>query len=102
MHFVLNLVEAASDEPMNQIWLECCVDHCNNYLLLMQPKPMKDLNGQLCQICGEIVGVTTNGDIFVACNECAFPICRVCYEYERKDGNQACPQCKTRYKRHKG
>nr|APU87550.1 CesA1 [Plantago cunninghamii] len=66
------------------------------------PKPMKDLNGQLCQICGEIVGVTTSGDIFVACNECAFPICRVCYEYERKDGNQACPQCKTRYKRHKG
>ncbi|KAI3523145.1 hypothetical protein L1887_01202 [Cichorium endivia] len=26
----------------------------------------------------------------------------VCYEYERRDGNQACPQCKTRYKRHKG
>ncbi|GAA0139688.1 DNA-binding transcription factor [Lithospermum erythrorhizon] len=39
---------------------------------------------------------------FVACNECAFPVCRPCYEYERREGNQACPQCKTRYKRIKG
>ncbi|CAE6093284.1 unnamed protein product [Arabidopsis arenosa] len=25
-----------------------------------------------------------------------------CYEYERREGNQSCPQCKTRYKRIKG
>jgi hypothetical protein len=43
-----------------------------------------------------------DGEPFVACNECAFPVCRPCYEYERKEGNQACPQCKTRYKRLKG
>nr|GMD01659.1 cellulose synthase A catalytic subunit 1 [UDP-forming] [Ipomoea batatas] len=67
----------------------------------MQPKPLKDLNSQICQICGDAVGVTASGDAFVACNECAFPVCRACYEYERKDGNQACPQCKTRYKRQK-
>ncbi|GMQ03148.1 hypothetical protein CsSME_00049065 [Camellia sinensis var. sinensis] len=66
------------------------------------PKPLKPLNGQICQICGDTVGLTASGDVFVACNECAFPVCRPCYEYERKDGNQACPQCKTRYKRHKG
>nr|TKS11917.1 cellulose synthase family protein [Populus alba] len=66
------------------------------------PKPLKNLNGQTCQICGDNVGVTENGDIFVACNECAFPVCRPCYEYERKDGTQSCPQCKTRYRRHKG
>ncbi|KAL1353203.1 hypothetical protein AAHE18_06G221500 [Arachis hypogaea] len=66
------------------------------------PKPLKNLNGQICQICGETVGLTDSGDVFVACNECAFPVCRPCYEYERKDGNQCCPQCKTRYKRHKG
>ncbi|KAL0394252.1 UNVERIFIED_CONTAM: Cellulose synthase A catalytic subunit [UDP-forming] [Sesamum latifolium] len=65
-------------------------------------KPLKNLNGQICQICGDTVGLAANGDVFVACNECAFPVCRACYEYERKDGNQACPQCKTRYKRHKG
>ncbi|GMP94586.1 hypothetical protein CsSME_00044002 [Camellia sinensis var. sinensis] len=66
------------------------------------PKPLNQLNGQICQICGDTVGVTASGDAFVACNECAFPVCRPCYEYERKDGNQSCPQCKTRYKRHKG
>ncbi|KAJ7541904.1 hypothetical protein O6H91_10G081400 [Diphasiastrum complanatum] len=56
----------------------------------------------VCQICGDDVGVTIDRELFVACNECAFPVCRPCYEYERKDGNQSCPQCKTRYKRHKG
>ena len=69
---------------------------------MMQPKPLKNLNSQTCQICGDTVGLTASGDVFVACNECAFPVCRPCYEYERKDGNQSCPQCKTRYKRHKG
>nr|AAY43217.1 cellulose synthase BoCesA1 [Bambusa oldhamii] len=65
-------------------------------------KPTKSVNGQVCQICGDTVGVSATGDVFVACNECAFPVCRPCYEYERKEGNQCCPQCKTRYKRHKG
>uniref|UniRef100_A0A803MJQ5 Cellulose synthase n=1 Tax=Chenopodium quinoa TaxID=63459 RepID=A0A803MJQ5_CHEQI len=51
-------------------------------------KPLKNLDGQICQICGDTVGVTSNGGVFVACNECAFPVCRPCYEYERKDGNQ--------------
>ncbi|CAN6336431.1 unnamed protein product [Urochloa humidicola] len=65
-------------------------------------KPAKSVNGQVCQICGDTVGVSATGDVFVACNECAFPVCRPCYEYERKEGNQCCPQCKTRYKRQKG
>jgi hypothetical protein len=63
---------------------------------------LKNMNDQTCQICSDTVGVSATGDIFVACNECAFPVCRPCYEYERKEGNQCCPQCKTRYKRHKG
>ncbi|KAI5054881.1 hypothetical protein GOP47_0030026 [Adiantum capillus-veneris] len=66
------------------------------------PRPLQHSTGQVCQICGDDVGITPTGELFVACNECAFPVCRPCYEYERKDGNQACPQCKTRYKRHKG
>eukprot|EP00250_Pteridium_aquilinum_P018431 c24084_g6_i1 orf=456-3668(-) len=66
------------------------------------PRPLQHSSSQICQICGDDVGETINGDLFVACNECAFPVCRPCYEYERKDGNQACPQCKTRYRRHKG
>ncbi|KAL0432060.1 UNVERIFIED_CONTAM: Cellulose synthase A catalytic subunit [UDP-forming] [Sesamum radiatum] len=65
-------------------------------------KSVQELSGQTCQICGDEVEITVDGEIFVACNECAFPVCRTCYEYERKEGSQACPQCKTRYKRIKG
>nr|DAD40080.1 TPA_asm: hypothetical protein HUJ06_014403 [Nelumbo nucifera] len=65
-------------------------------------KSVKELSGQICQICGDEVEITDDGEPFVACNECAFPVCRPCYEYERREGNQICPQCKTRYKRIKG
>ncbi|XP_016433906.1 cellulose synthase A catalytic subunit 2 [UDP-forming] [Nicotiana tabacum] len=65
-------------------------------------KSVRELSGQVCQICGDEIEITVDGEPFVACNECAFPICRPCYEYERREGNQACPQCKTRYKRIKG
>ncbi|KAK7322473.1 hypothetical protein VNO77_25854 [Canavalia gladiata] len=57
---------------------------------------------QTCQLCGDDIGVNADGDLFVACNECAFPVCKNCYEYERREGNQVCPQCKTRFKRLKG
>ncbi|CAA0839205.1 Cellulose synthase A catalytic subunit 6 [Striga hermonthica] len=65
-------------------------------------KSVHELSGQTCQICEDEVEITDDGELFVACNECAFPVCRTCYEYERKEGNQTCPQCKTRYKRIKG
>ncbi|CAJ2657467.1 unnamed protein product [Trifolium pratense] len=65
-------------------------------------KPMTALSAQVCKICAENVGKTYNGEPFIACHVCAFPVCRLCYEYERKEGDQSCPQCKTRYKRHKG
>jgi cellulose synthase A len=56
-----------------------------------------------CQICGDDVGPGPDGEeLFVACNECAFPVCRACYEYERREGSQACPHCKTRFRRLKG
>ncbi|XP_047969230.1 cellulose synthase A catalytic subunit 5 [UDP-forming]-like isoform X2 [Salvia hispanica] len=63
---------------------------------------VQELSGETCQICGDEVEITVDEELFVACNECAFPVCRTCYEYERKEGSQACPQCKTRYKRIKG
>ncbi|XP_042465581.1 protein FAR1-RELATED SEQUENCE 5-like [Zingiber officinale] len=50
----------------------------------MHPKMVKNFNGQECQICGDTVGLSAAGDLFVACNECAFPVCRACYEYERQ------------------
>ncbi|CAA7041461.1 unnamed protein product [Microthlaspi erraticum] len=57
------------------------------------------MSGQICQICSDNVGKTVNGDPFVACDFCSYPVCRPCYEYERKHGNHSCPQCKTTYKR---
>ncbi|KAF5444553.1 hypothetical protein F2P56_033677 [Juglans regia] len=63
---------------------------------------VQELSGQICQICGDEIEITVDGEPLVACNECAFPVCRPCYEYERREGNQACPQCRTRYKRIKG
>ncbi|KAG4938995.1 hypothetical protein JHK84_045194 [Glycine max] len=61
-----------------------------------------ELSGQICQIYGDELEVTVNGEPFVDCNECAFPVCRPCYEYERREGNRVFPQCKTKYKRIKG
>lgn len=69
---------------------------------VLQIKSVQELSGQICHICEDGIEITDDGEIFVACNECAFPVCRACYQYERKEGNQACPQCKTRYKRIKG
>lgn len=68
----------------------------------VQPKPLSHVNGLICNICGDDVGVTVDGELFVACFECGFPVCRPCFEYERKEGNQSCPQCKSRYNRQKG
>lgn len=69
----------------------------------MQRKGLQQGKGlRICQICGDEVGLNADGELFVACNECAFPVCRSCYDYERREGSQLCPQCKTRYKRLKG
>ncbi|BBN01480.1 cellulose synthase A [Marchantia polymorpha subsp. ruderalis] len=80
--------------------------HKRNELVLIrpesEPRPLNEMNGRDCHICGDDVGTSYDGELFVACNECGFPVCRPCYEYERKDGNQCCPQCKTIYHRHKG
>lgn len=67
-----------------------------------QAKSMQQQSGHICKICGDEVGFTIDGEPFVACNECAFPVCRTCYDYERREGSQLCPQCKTRFKRLKG
>lgn len=65
-------------------------------------KPFQLASARVCQICSDDVGTNIDGEPFIACNVCSFPVCRACYDYEMKDGNQSCPQCKTKYKRHKG
>ncbi|KAK2646784.1 hypothetical protein Ddye_021979 [Dipteronia dyeriana] len=67
-----------------------------------EEKAWKRLDGSVCEICGDGIGLNDEGDVFVGCEECGFPACRACYEYERREGTQVCPQCNTRYKRIKG
>ncbi|GMH02565.1 hypothetical protein Nepgr_004404 [Nepenthes gracilis] len=57
---------------------------------------------KICKICGDEIARREDGEQFVACYHCGFPVCKPCYEYERSEGNQCCPQCNTRYKRHRG
>ncbi|XP_008235611.1 PREDICTED: cellulose synthase A catalytic subunit 4 [UDP-forming] [Prunus mume] len=58
-------------------------------------------SSKVCRVCGDDIGYKEDGELFVACHVCGFPVCRPCYDYERSEGNQSCPQCNTRYKRQK-
>ncbi|KAK8717933.1 hypothetical protein V6N13_045183 [Hibiscus sabdariffa] len=64
--------------------------------------PTRQSRGKICRVCGDNIGYKEDGELFVACCVCGFPVCRPCYEYERSDGTQCCPHCNTRYKRQKG
>nr|GEW89952.1 cellulose synthase A catalytic subunit 3 [UDP-forming] [Tanacetum cinerariifolium] len=50
----------------------------------------KSVGSQVCQICGDNIGVTDSGNVGVACDVCALPVCRPCYQYDHKNGNQSC------------
>ncbi|CAF2096498.1 unnamed protein product [Brassica napus] len=47
---------------------------------------MMESKSPVCNTCGEETGVESNGEFFVACHECSFPICKACVEYEFKEG----------------
>ncbi|KAK6150552.1 hypothetical protein DH2020_015484 [Rehmannia glutinosa] len=51
-------------------------------------KSVRELSGQTCQICGDEVEITVDGELFVACNECAFRLVGLATQYERKEGNR--------------
>lgn len=50
-----------------------------------------------CITCGEQVGLDHNGEVFVACHECSYPICKSCFEYDLKDGRSSCSRCGAPY-----
>lgn len=60
------------------------------------------MNSQVCQVCGDNVGVDANGEPFVACHDCGFPVCRPCQQYERDEASQCCLHCKAPYRRYEG
>ncbi|PQM41725.1 Cellulose synthase [Prunus yedoensis var. nudiflora] len=51
----------------------------------------------LCNTCGEQVGLDANGEVFVACHECNFPVCKTCFDLDIKEGRKACLRCGTPY-----
>ncbi|KAI3905842.1 hypothetical protein MKW98_006476 [Papaver atlanticum] len=55
-------------------------------------KSVKELSGQVCEICRDQVEITEEGDFMFV--EIA--------KNERREGSQSCPQCKTRYNRIRG
>ncbi|XP_044493658.1 cellulose synthase A catalytic subunit 4 [UDP-forming] [Mangifera indica] len=81
--------------------------HTRNELHVMHASeenrsPTRQSAPKTCRVCGDEIGLKESGELFVACHECGFPVCRPCYEYERSEGNQCCPGCNSRYKRQKG
>ncbi|KAL0321309.1 UNVERIFIED_CONTAM: Cellulose synthase A catalytic subunit [UDP-forming] [Sesamum radiatum] len=58
---------------------------------------MMDSGIPMCNTCGEQVGLSSNGEVFVACQECNYPICQHCLDYEIKEGRNACIHCGTPY-----
>lgn len=51
----------------------------------------------LCNTCGEQVGLNDNGEVFVACHQCNFPICKDCFEHELNEDHRVCMKCGTPY-----
>lgn len=58
---------------------------------------MMESKSPVCNTCGEEIGVKPNGEFFVACHECSFPICKACLEYEFKEGRRICLRCGNPY-----
>ncbi|KAK9153073.1 hypothetical protein Sjap_000553 [Stephania japonica] len=51
----------------------------------------------ICNICGDTVGLGANGEPFVACHECSFPICQSCLFEELGEGRAVCLRCGSPY-----
>ncbi|KEH36631.1 putative cellulose synthase (UDP-forming) [Medicago truncatula] len=58
---------------------------------------MMESGVSFCNSCGEQVGVDGNGEVFVACHECYFPICKACVDYETSEGRSVCLRCGNPY-----
>ncbi|CAN1847428.1 Cellulose synthase A catalytic subunit 8 [UDP-forming] [Linum perenne] len=61
---------------------------------------MMEPGAPVCNTCGEAIGLNPNGELFVACHECNFPVCKSCVEYETKEGRKACLRCSSPYDEH--
>lgn len=58
---------------------------------------MMPSGASLCNICGEQLVLSDNGEMFVACHDCNYPICKPCFEHEINEGHSLCLKCGTPY-----
>lgn len=64
---------------------------------LREKEEMMESEMPICNTCGEQVGLTSKGEVFVACHECNYPICHHCFDYDIKEGRNACIRCANPY-----
>lgn len=65
-------------------------------IILLSHKMMQS-GVPLCNICGEQLLLGENGERFVACHDCNYPICKPCFEHEINEGHSVCLNCATPY-----
>nr|AAD03417.1 secondary xylem cellulose synthase [Populus tremuloides]AAY21910.1 cellulose synthase [Populus tomentosa] len=58
---------------------------------------MMESGAPICHTCGEQVGHDANGELFVACHECSYPMCKSCFEFEINEGRKVCLRCGSPY-----
>lgn len=58
---------------------------------------MMTAGAPLCNTCGEPVGLNSNGQVFVACHECNYAICKPCFDADINDGRTVCLRCAAPY-----
>ncbi|XP_020105544.1 cellulose synthase A catalytic subunit 4 [UDP-forming] [Ananas comosus] len=60
---------------------------------------MMESGAPLCNACGEPVGfaASSDGELFVACHGCNYPLCRTCVDEEIREGRSSCFRCGERY-----
>lgn len=51
----------------------------------------------ICDVCGEQARLNGNGNMFVDCRKCNFLICNACVDSEIKEGRQICLRCGNPY-----
>ncbi|KAL8032422.1 hypothetical protein ABFX02_13G094500 [Erythranthe guttata] len=51
----------------------------------------------ICNTCGEQVGLNADGQLFVSCRHCNYPVCHHCFDYEIKQGRSSCVHCGIPY-----
>ncbi|KAK6917714.1 Cellulose synthase [Dillenia turbinata] len=47
----------------------------------------------VCHMCGELVGFDSKGEVFVACHDCNFPLCKSCLDDQINESKKACMRC---------